>query len=207
MRATERAPAFLSTDFQEMTMSVIRTGLPHRLAAAVLTLGVAVGAAGCGSSPTAADTPAKRASASSLVLIDGWVKAADEGMTAAFGKLVNSSGRDVHIVSATSPVTRSMELHEMAHADGGQMVMREKKDGLVVSAGGEHRLEPGGDHLMFMELTGPVRPGQDVPITLTAEDGSSVEVTAVARSYTGANEDYQGGDHDHDHDGHGHGGH
>ncbi|GEL19605.1 hypothetical protein PA7_34420 [Pseudonocardia asaccharolytica DSM 44247 = NBRC 16224] len=180
-----------------------RTRLSHRLAGTALVLGVAVGAAGCGDSPTAADAATEKPSVSSLVLIDGWVKAADHGMTGAFGKLVNSSGADIHIVSATSPITKSMELHEMAHGDGGEMVMREKTDGFVVAAGGEYRLEPGGDHLMFMELTSPIQPGQDVPVALTAEDGSRVEVSVVARSYTGANENYQGGEHGDD----GHGGH
>ena len=65
-------------------------------------------------------------------------------------------------------------------------------------AGGEYELEPGGDHFMLMNLKEPVLPGQDVQITVTAEDDSTVEFTVVARSFSGAQEEYEG-DHEGDH--------
>ncbi|WP_433550265.1 copper chaperone PCu(A)C [Micromonospora zamorensis] len=41
---------------------------------------------------------------------DPWVKAADKGMTAAFGTLANDGDSDVTLTSATTSVS-SMELH------------------------------------------------------------------------------------------------
>jgi copper(I)-binding protein len=128
-----------------------------------------------------------------LTLTDGWVKAADSGMTAAFGTLVNHTGADVTIVSASSDASR-MELHEMAMGDDGQMVMRPKEDGLVVPADGAHELAPGGDHVMFMDLTAPLATGADVAVTLTSDSGSTWTFTLPVRTFTGADEHYQGSD-------------
>lgn len=162
-----------------------RGGVLAVACAAVLAL------AGCSSSgdssPAASSTP----SADALSITDPWVKAADSGMTAAFGTLVNSSDHDVRIVSATTDDS-SMELHEMAMGDNGEMVMRPKKGGFVVPADGKHELGPGGDHIMFMDLKSPIKPGDDVAVTLRAEDGSTFTFTAPARSFSGADEQYDG---------------
>jgi len=140
---------------------------------------------------SAATTPAA-AQADALTITDPWVKAADSGMTAAFGTLVNDSGADVRIVSASTSVSSSMELHEMATNDAGEMIMRPKEGGIVVPADGTHELAPGGDHLMFVNITTPVQPGDEVTVTLTAEDGSTFDFVAPARSFAGGDETYEG---------------
>jgi copper(I)-binding protein len=94
-----------------------------------------------------------------------------------------------------------------AGGDGLNPTMREKEGGIVVPAGGEYTLEPGGDHFMLMDLKEPVLAGQDVTIVVTADDGSTVEFTVVGRSFSGARENYEGdhgdhgGDHEDDHEG------
>ncbi|MEU7919534.1 copper chaperone PCu(A)C [Micromonospora zamorensis] len=164
------------------------------LAAAIL----AVGAAGCGSSdsPSAAQPgPSVSASANPdagvIGIRDPWVKAADTGMTAAFGTLVNDGDSDVTLTSATTSVS-SMELHEMAMKDG-RMVMRQKQGGIVIKARGTHALEPGGDHLMLMSLTKPVQAGDELTFTLTFADGRTQQFRAVAKPFTGAQESYAPG--------------
>lgn len=52
-------------------------------------------------------------------------------------------------------------------------------------------LEPGGDHLMIMDLSRPVQPGEDVTITLELDDGSTMDVVSTAKEFSGADEDYQ----------------
>lgn len=93
---------------------------------------------------------------------DAWIKAAEGGMTGAFGTLVNGGDDDVTVVSATSPAAERVELHETAAGASGEMVMREKDGGFTVPAGAELVLEPGGDHLMLMGLQGPVPAGGTV---------------------------------------------
>lgn len=131
--------------------------------------------------------------ADSLTVSDQWIKAADSGMTAAFGQLANTGDSEVHLVSVSSPVSGSMEIHEMATSETGGMVMREKEGGLVIPAKGSHSLDPGGDHLMFMDITAPVTAGQTVDLTLTFEDGSTKDVEAQVRDFSGNEENYDPG--------------
>ncbi|MFD6856553.1 copper chaperone PCu(A)C [Rhodococcus sp. NPDC060090] len=131
--------------------------------------------------------------ADSLVVSSSWAKAADSGMTAAFAELENTGDEDVHIVSATSPSAGSTELHEMVAVDGGAVMMRESESGFVVEARSVHSLAPGGDHLMLMDLTGPIVPGADVSFTLTFDDGSTKDFTAQVRDFAGAQEEYAPG--------------
>lgn len=156
----------------------------------------AMSASESSSSPTTPESAVTAAAteAESLTMTDPWVKSAEEGMTAAFGTLVNSGDSDVTIVSAETDITDMMELHETVQNDDGAMAMQEKDGGFVVPAGGEHELAPGGDHLMIMELLRPVEPGEAVTITLTFDDGSTTDVEATVKAFTGADEEYQDGD-------------
>lgn len=154
---------------------------------AVLFASVSVGAivlAGCSSSDAAAQE------SDSIVVVDQWTKAADKGMTGMFATIENSSGSDITVVSATSPISERVELHEVT--DGK---MREKEGGYIIPANGSHTLAPGADHIMLMDLDKPVAPGADVEVTLTLGDGSTTTFTAQARDFSGANENY--GDMDH----------
>lgn len=180
------------------------TSTSRFLAAGALALALAGSLTACAGDDavTPAAAPAATAAAvtaaapletDGLTITDPWVKAADTGMTATFGTLVNSSNLEVTIESASSSVSM-MELHEMAANDSGEMVMRPKVGGFVIPAGGTHVLEPGADHLMMMNVTAPVKPGDEVAVTLTAKDGSTYEFTAPARSFAGGNETYKKGD-------------
>jgi copper(I)-binding protein len=174
------------------TRTVTRTiTLTALAAAALLTLSAC---AGTTTAATTEQTPVVTHEADALTLADGWVKAADEGMSAAFGTLENSSGSDITVVSVESPASSAMELHETVENGSGAMVMREKEDGFTIPADGSFELAPGGNHLMLMGLTAPLKAGDEVAFTLTLADGSTLEVTVPAKDYTGANESYEGGD-------------
>src|SRR5690606_22821427 len=133
------------------------TILAASAAAALLVIG------GCSSSDSeASNQPTPTPSATgSFAIEDPWVKAVDEGMTAAFGTLVNRGDADVRVVSATCQDVPRVELHTMS-MQGGTMVMKNQPEGFTVKAGETHVLEPGGDHLMLMDLTKPIRAGDTV---------------------------------------------
>ncbi len=151
------------------------------LSRAALMAAITLTLAACSSSGAGDD-------ASSLTITDAWVKAAADGMTAAFGTIENSSDHDITITGATSEAAKTVELHEVV-----DNVMRPVDRGLAVPAGGFLTLEPGGYHLMFMGITAPFAAGDDVTVTLTLSDGSEVDLTAVAKDFAGADENYDGG--------------
>ncbi|GAB2947806.1 hypothetical protein GCM10027280_40670 [Micromonospora polyrhachis] len=172
--------------------------LVTRRAAARTTLAMVAALAVTGVAGCAATDPPPNAQPSAsgstgtptggVTVRDPWAKAADTGMTAVFGTLVNDGPTDITITGATSPLS-PIELHEMA-MEAGKMVMRQKTGGLTIKAKSSHPLEPGGDHLMLMKLAKPIKAGDEVSLTLTLADGSSIPVTAVAKPFAGAQESY-----------------
>lgn len=164
------------------------------LVASTILLVLAPGLAACGgdtNQPSEKDiTPAASASGTaSLTVRDPWAKAAPSGMTAVFGTLTNPTDRDLTVTAASSALSATVELHEVAMVDGA-MRMRPKAGGFMVPAHGTHELRPGGDHIMFLNLTAPVAPGADVAVTLTLSDGTTVPFTAVGKDFAGGNETY-----------------
>lgn len=137
--------------------------------------------------------------ASRVTVEDQWARAADTGMTAVFGTFTNTGGAEVHIVGAESPSAARVEIHEIARSGDGANTMRPKAGGITIAPGRSHELAPGGDHLMLMDLAGPLRPGTDVEVTVAFGDGSTLPVTAQVRDFAGADEEYSSGDHQHGH--------
>lgn len=161
----------------------------RRAALAVAFSTAALLASGCTRSHS--EAPARQAD--SVVIREQWVKAVDSGMTAAFAELQNSGDTDIRVVGASSPASSRVELHEMATGSGGAMVMRPKESGFAIPAGSTYVLAAGGDHVMLMDVTAPLTPGSDTPITLEFEDGSSTTFTAQVRDFRGAQENYEPG--------------
>lgn len=145
--------------------------------------------AATGSTTSAPATAASHPAIAKLTLTDAWVKAAPSGMTAIFGTLTNPTGSDMTIVSGTTSAASKIELHEVV-MDGGVMKMRPKIGGFVVPAHGTHALKPGGDHIMVMGLTGPIKAGDTVTATLTLKDGSAATISAIGKEFAGGNETY-----------------
>ncbi|MFC9561326.1 copper chaperone PCu(A)C [Agromyces sp. NPDC056965] len=156
--------------------------------AAVLAL------AGCAGGATA-ETPAasvQAEAAASVTVTDAWVKAGDDGMTALFGMVDNGGASSITLSGAETDAAEMTELHETVESDGA-MTMREKEGGFEIEAGGHLMLEPGANHVMLMGLTGPLRAGDEVTVTLAFSDGSTLDVVAPVKDYQGANEQYDEG--------------
>ena len=114
-------------------------------------------------------------------------------MTAVFGTFTVAGPAPVTIMSATTSASPRTELHEVVMS-GGAMAMRPKEGGFVVEPGTPHTLAPGGDHIMIMDLTSPIRAGDQVDVTLTLSDGSTTSFSALAKDTTGGEENYEGSD-------------
>jgi len=156
-----------------------------RLTALALAVALAPALTGCGDDAQPHTVAA--ASAGSVTVEDPWVRATtgtdDPTMTAAFMTIDNETDEDVVLESASSPVAGMVQLHEMA-GSGDTMSMREVEDGIAVKAHGGQLLQPGGYHVMLMDLTRDLAPGDEVALTLHFSDGSSQEVTAPVKEYT-----------------------
>lgn len=81
------------------------------------------------------------------------------------------------LLSAASPVAKKVELHSMEMA--GMVMKMRPMSSLAIPAGQPVTLKPGGEHIMLMGLTGPLREGQSFPLTLTFEKAGAREVTVA----------------------------
>lgn len=117
-----------------------------------------------------AQTPAVR--------VEGpWARATPNGAKVAAGylTLVNDGKEPDRLLGGSVPFAGRVEVHEMA-TSGGVMKMRAIEGGLAVPAGGTVVLKPGGNHLMFQDLSAPLKEGETVAGTLLFEKAGSVPV-------------------------------
>ncbi len=110
----------------------------------------------------------------------GWSRAAGAGRTGAGYLTLRNSGAADRLVSARAAIATTVELHTHIH-DNGVMRMR-PVEAIDVPANGTVTLEPGGLHLMLLELKQPLRQGETVPVTLVFERAGEVQVQLAVQS-------------------------
>jgi copper(I)-binding protein len=162
-----------------------------KLLAATIAVALPVLLSSCGVAES--PKPAAAVQTPSVLIEDAWVRATvgtkDTTMTAAFMALTNPGNTDIKLISATSPVAGVVQLHEMAMKDG-KMVMQEKAGGVNVPATSHAHLSPGGDHIMLMDLKNPLKPGDEVPLTLKFSDDTTHDLTVPVKAFTEEEEHY-----------------
>ncbi len=73
-------------------------------------------------------------------------------------------------------------MDEDGHMGDMAMTMRPIEGGLTVPAGGEVAFEPGGLHVMLLDLPEPLEEGETFDLTLTEDDGDEITVSVEVRS-------------------------
>ena len=113
-----------------------------------------------------------------LEVVQAWSRPAAAGMTGAGYMTVRNHGKQPQtLVKVESPVARKVEMHRTVTA-GGVSRMQPLSQ-LVIPAGGETKFAPGGQHLMLVGLTRPLKAGQRAPATLTFASGVKVRAEIV----------------------------
>jgi periplasmic copper chaperone A len=161
----------------------IRIGSALAAASLVLVLGACGDDEdGAGSAEATAEATAE-ASGDAITVADAWSRQPAEGqtVTAVYGIVSNPTDEDVTIVSAFTPVTDRVELHETIANDDGTMTMQQKEGGFVVPAGGEFTFESGGPHIMLFDIDPATYP-TSVDVTLTFDSGDPILFTAEVRA-------------------------
>ncbi len=74
------------------------------------------------------------------------------GNGAVYLTVVNGTGVPDQLVSATSPLAATVEFHETVN-DNGILRMQPQPDGFEIPAGGSLAFQPGGKHIMLVELS------------------------------------------------------
>jgi copper(I)-binding protein len=82
-----------------------------------------------------------------------------------------------------------VEVHEVVMSDG-EMKMQPKEGGIVIAAGSSVALEPGGLHVMLMNLSKAILDGDEVTVTLDFEGAPSQTLTLPAKTSASGDESY-----------------
>jgi len=126
---------------------------------------------------------AQLATAANVTITDAWARATMPGQPVSAAYMQIKSDTDAKLVGASSPAVPQVEVHEMK-MEGDVMIMREVKV-LDLPKGKTVTLEPGGFHIMLMNLKQPIAAGEVIPLSLVIESGGkkqTVEVKAEARA-------------------------
>ena len=102
------------------------------------------------------------------------------GNSAAYMVLRNSGDQADRLVSATSDVAESVELH-ISQTENDVTTMR-PVEYIEVPPGGETELKPGGLHIMLIGLKHELKAGDKVKLTLAFEKAGTISVEAEVRA-------------------------
>ena len=120
----------------------------------------------------------------SLEINDLWVRGSVPGQTngAGYMMIYNPTGVSDRLLSAESEASTRLELHTVL-TENGVAKMRQVT-GIDVPAKGSAKLAPGGFHMMFLQLTGPFKQGELVPVVLKFEKAGEVRVNFTVKPST-----------------------
>jgi len=116
-----------------------------------------------------------------IFVSDAWVQAGppSQNNSAAYLTITNNSSKEAILVSAASDIAGAVEIHQMSDTNG--MMNMAMVSNVHIPAMGKITLQPGGFHIMLINLKKPVNKRDIIPITLHFQDGSSIMVNAVVK--------------------------
>ncbi|MBT3360279.1 MAG: copper chaperone PCu(A)C [Rhodospirillales bacterium] len=112
-----------------------------------------------------------------IVIANPWARASASKMMkagAAFMALTNNGAQADRIIEAQSTIAKKTELHTHL-MEKGVMKMRQV-EAIDVPAGKTVALKPGGLHVMFMGLKGPLKVGASFSLTLVFEKAGKIKI-------------------------------
>ncbi|MBO6717870.1 MAG: copper chaperone PCu(A)C [Rhizobiaceae bacterium] len=115
-----------------------------------------------------------------------WARAMLPNQPAGAGYLyvTNTGSEPDSLVGASSPAAGRVEIHAM-QVINDVMTMRPVEGGLEIAADTTVKLEPGGLHVMFMDVAEPFKDGDHLQVTLEFERAGNVDVTFPVRKAHG----------------------
>ncbi len=116
-----------------------------------------------------------------IVVRQAWVRAMppSQKTTAAYMIIENHSDKELILESASTDVAEKAEIHQMSH-ENGTMRMKMLKN-VNIPAQEQVVFEPGGLHLMLINLKKNINRGDIVAIELNFSDGNQLVVNAEVR--------------------------
>lgn len=131
-----------------------------------------------------------------IIKQDGWVRWVPPSSrnSAAYFTIENPTLADDILVGASTPRARVAELHKTVSV--GLAKSMQRVDSVRITGATRLDLNPGGYHLMLIDLTAPLQEGEKIPLTLEFKRSGKIETSFPVMMMYGGD---QGADHQHHH--------
>jgi copper(I)-binding protein len=127
-----------------------------------------------------------------ITIKEPWARATvGAGAGAAFLAIDNAGATPDRLVGASSPVSKTTELH--THIRDGEVMRMRQIDAIDVPAKATTTLQPGGLHIMFMQMAEPLAAGGSFPLTLRFAEAGEVTVTVQVKDVAAMGHGSMGG--------------
>jgi copper(I)-binding protein len=131
--------------------------------------------------PVACGAQSSVVPASSVVVLDAWVResTASRTISSAYLQIDNRGSYSLKLVGVRVDGVGKTELHTVSR-DRNQAAMRATRE-VLIPAHSAVELAPGGTHVMLLDVKAPLMRGATVKMTLTFDNGQAAMVDAVVR--------------------------
>jgi copper(I)-binding protein len=112
---------------------------------------------------------------SQIEVDNAWTRATPPGAKVAAGYMTirNKSAAPDRLVGASSPAAARVETH--VHERQGEIMRMREVKGYDVPANGSFELQPGGAHLMFVDIRRPLKEGERISLVLRFQNAGEVK--------------------------------
>jgi copper(I)-binding protein len=101
-------------------------------------------------------------------------------VTAAYFTIHNKGDKSIRLVTIKGDISKRIEIHEHTMSKG-LMKMQEVKGGVELPVGETTAFQPGGYHIMIMDLNQDIKEGDVIDLTLEFDDNSIQTIKATAK--------------------------
>ncbi|WP_336278734.1 copper chaperone PCu(A)C [Bartonella sp. CB175] len=112
-----------------------------------------------------------------IEIINPWTRATPKGIKVGSGYLyiINHGNTPDRLISVSANKVQTAEIHSMTVVND-IMKMEKMHNGVEIPGNGEVTLKPGGNHIMFMGLSQPFKPGDKISAKLTFEKAGTIDI-------------------------------
>ena len=119
------------------------------------------------------------ANAADIEIVDIYAKATPPGAknTALFFDIKNNTDKPVKLIGASSPAAATGEIHTHKDVDGMKKMVQ--IDDIEIAPESTVSLEPGGLHVMLMNIKAPIKEGDKLEAVLEFDNGEKIEIKDI----------------------------
>ncbi len=124
-----------------------------------------------------------RSPTATLTIKDAWVRysPAASPMGAAYFVISNTGNADDQLLAVTTEAAQTAEMHRSDDMEG--LMSMSPVGSVTIPAGGQTEFKPGGYHVMLMNLTRPLNPGDTVKLTFTFQQAGQISIACEVRDH------------------------